>query len=109
MDAGFEKGREPPKWYTDEPHLSAGQAWYVKAFWDLDSERQLGMSLGRIPRTCTRKYGSEAGLCEDMIEVLWCVIQALDAAYLPWVVEQQKKESGKAGKPGIGNRRVNRG
>lgn len=104
MEAGFEKGREPPPWYENEPYLAPGLSWYVKAFWDLDSERQLGMSLGRVPRSAARKYGSDAGLGEAMMDVFWRLIMALDSAYLKYVSDEQEKQSNRAGKPGIGNK-----
>lgn len=103
MEVGFEKGRPAPQWYEDEPYLSPGQDWFIKAFWECDSERQVGMGLGRIPRSAVRAYGSDAGLDEAMIGITWTLVQGLDSVYLQWVAAEQEKSS-KRGAGGIGNK-----
>jgi len=87
--------------------LGPAEAFFLRAFWDLDSERQVGMALGRIPRSKVFHYGSEAGLDSAMMDVLWRLIQRMDAAYLTWVQKEQEKKSKTSGK-GIGNRVVHK-
>lgn len=104
-----ERGQEPPKWFDEEPSLAPGEDFYLRAFWDLDSERQVGMSLGRIPRSKAEDYAGGKGLDSAMMDVFWVVIQRMDAEYLEWVQKEQDKKSKSSSKgKGVGNRRIER-
>lgn len=59
------------------PKLGA-TGWVLNAFFDLDTERQLGMSAGPIPFMSIVTYAERYGLGEDFVSV----IQSLDSYYL---------------------------
>lgn len=86
------RGAPIPEWAKDRPRLTEGDEWYIHAFWELSSTRQVGFSPGPIPWHHIVDYGSRAGLDEDMIDVAVRVIRALDHAYLGWVREQDEKK-----------------
>lgn len=68
-----------------------GDEFYIKAFFDLSTERQLGMNVGPIPWSNILAYASYSGLEADMIDVFIYTIREMDAAYLNRIAEKQKK------------------
>lgn len=69
------------------PELLPGEdEIYVRAFWDLSSERQVsGGVVGRIPWGRTRQYARAIGIRSDMLDAFWRVISAMDEGYLEWM------------------------
>jgi hypothetical protein len=51
-----ERGREAPPEFYDRPEIEPHLAWLWNAFWELSTERQLGMSIGPIPVSKIREY-----------------------------------------------------
>ena len=45
----IERGQPPPSWYEEEPDCPPGLDYYMKAFWQLSTERSIGFSVGPIP------------------------------------------------------------
>lgn len=84
-----------PQWYLDEPHLYPGDAFYLKAFFDLSTCRQMGMGLGPIPWDKILMYAKFNGLDEDVTEAFIVIIRELDIAF----IEQVNKEKSKDTKP----------
>lgn len=85
------RGNPLPEWATDAPELTQGEAWLLRAFWDLSTERQrTGGGMGPIPWTAIRTYANEAGLDFQARGVLFAVMHALDVAYIEWFVEESK-------------------
>ena len=80
LEAAISKGRKLPDWYLDEPPLNFGDEIYIKAFWELSTCRQIGMSEGPIPWIGIVEYCKHKGIYEvdDFVEI----IRALDSAYL---------------------------
>lgn len=74
-----EKGRTIPErlW---PPDVWPGAELWLEAFWELGTERQIGMAVGPIPASAIRAY--TAGWPEDEAERFRLVIRRLDAAYL---------------------------
>ena len=56
-----ERGRSAPDAFYDRPELEPHLTWLWNAFWELSTERQLGMAVGPIPGSKIREY-----LCDEM-------------------------------------------
>lgn len=93
VSVAIEKGRSPPSWYEDmEPDIHEGDDFYLKAFNELSTCRQIGSSTGPIPWRDIVAYAERAGLDEDMERIFSAVIKEMDAGYLDWIREKQEKE-----------------
>lgn len=66
------------------PALEPGDEFYLRAFWDLNTTRQIGMDLGPIPWNRIVEYGERAGLDHDLINPFVRIIRLMDAAYREW-------------------------
>lgn len=75
-------GRKAPESLTNIPVLIAGLELYFQAFFDLDSERNHGMGLTRIPWSSVSKYAQFYDFDEDQTERLFYFISAMDSAHL---------------------------
>lgn len=51
-----ERGRNAPDAFYDRPEVEPHLTWLWNAFWELGTERQLGMSVGPIPGSKIREY-----------------------------------------------------
>lgn len=83
--------RRPPDWFEEEPQLAPGEDFFLRAFFNLSTERQIGWASGPIPHSRVVEYGVRSGLEEATIEILVHVIRRMDQAYLEWLAEQRKK------------------
>jgi hypothetical protein len=83
-------GQPVPERIANAPQLRFGLQFYLQAFFDLDSDRQVGMSLGRIPWSVVTKYAEVYRLTEEDTERLHYFIRAMDIAYLKWQQEKDK-------------------
>lgn len=93
LKAANERGQPLPDWAQSPPEIAPGEDWYLQAFWDLGTERQLGYgSLGPIPWSRIVAYGERAGLSSGTVDVLVEVVQALDGAYLRWRADEAETE-----------------
>lgn len=69
-----------------------GDDFYIKAFWELCSERSFGQgAIGPIPHSRIEGYGDRRGLVNPMLEVFCGVVRELDEEYLSYQQEEQKK------------------
>lgn len=73
--------------------LYAGDLFYMRAFRDLGTTRQLGMAMGPIPYDRIVEYGHNAGLDRVMIAVLVEFIIAMDGPYREWCADEAEKRS----------------
>jgi len=79
----IELGREPLPQFFEQPDIPAGDTIYWSAFADLSTERQIGMSIGPIPRSKTRAYATdELDLHGEAHEHFCAVIDLMDAAFV---------------------------
>ena len=51
-----ERGRDAPAAFYDRPEVEPHLQWLWSAFWELSTERQLGMAVGPIPGSKIREY-----------------------------------------------------
>ena len=69
---------------------------FLKAFWDLSSDRQIGMSVGPLPWSSIQRYASHLGLERGNIETLHVVLRSMDEVFLRYLDEERERKS-KAG------------
>lgn len=69
-----------------------GDEFYMRAFWNLSSERQFGHAIGPIPWSKIIDYGERRNLDDTMMDVFEHVLRELDEAYLKWQRDRQKRE-----------------
>jgi hypothetical protein len=84
------RGTPVPQWALEEPETPPMASFYIRAFWELSTERQIGLAIGPIPVSKIRECAQDRGV-RDVAEFL-AIIQALDRAYLQWVSEQRKQK-----------------
>ena len=80
-----------PQWLQDEPFSQVGDTFYMEAFWDLSTERQLGMTAGPIPWSAIKSYACATELPSSIMVLFETVIRAMDQTYLRWAEDARKK------------------
>lgn len=71
---------------------------FMKAFWELTTERSIGMAVGPIPVSQIRAYAEDRGLGIGMIEGFTTVIRKMDSAYIKYLDEKMKKDAKQNGR-----------
>jgi len=78
-----ERGRAAPDEFYDLPEVASHLTLIWSAFWELGTERQLGMSIGPIPASKIREYlRVEMDLHGDEYDRARTIIRKADEAYL---------------------------
>lgn len=77
-----------PKWASERPAVDPEDVFYLRAFDELASCRQVGFSAGPIPWTAIVEYADRLGLDAENAADLVDMIRELDEA---WLTEQAKK------------------
>jgi len=84
-------GRDPEWGSQGCPELQRGDAFYIRAFWELSSCRQYAQgTIGPIPWTAAMAYAEHAGLDREMSDVFLEVVRGLDATWIEWQSQQRK-------------------
>lgn len=65
-----------------------GDEFYLTAFWDLDTCRTFGLSVGPIPWDRIVDYTHYSGLEDDVARVFVRTIRTMDNVYLNWVAKK---------------------
>ncbi len=76
------EGRTVPDDFLNQPEIEIQNVFYWEAFWDLGSERQVGMGVGPIPNSAMQAFADREGLGADQFEFFRGVIRAVDKDYL---------------------------
>jgi hypothetical protein len=77
-----ERGREPPDAYYERPEIEPHLTWLWNSFWELSTERQIGMAIGPIPVSKIREYlRDEMELTGPEYERARTIIRRVDDAY----------------------------
>ena len=77
-----ERGRDAPQAFYDRPEIEPHLAWLWDAFWELGTERQLGMTVGPIPGSKIREYlWDEMELTGSEYDRARAIIRRADDAY----------------------------
>lgn len=71
-----------PDCVLNKPKLHIGLSIYLDAFFDLDSERSIGMVQGRIPWSKIVMYAQYNSFDEEQSDNLIYFIKKMDTAYL---------------------------
>jgi hypothetical protein len=67
-----------------------GYEWLWDAYWELDTCRQTGMSVGPIPWTAIQQYAEAEMLNADETYMLHTVIRSMDKKFKAYLDEQTK-------------------
>ena len=67
-------GGRAQKFIEDEPPYVRGDEFYLRAFWELSSERQFGQAIGPIPWSKIVMYGERRNLDDSMMGVFERVV-----------------------------------
>jgi len=77
------RGRDAPEAFYDRPEIEPHLVWLWAAFWELGTERQLGMSVGPIPGSRIREYlRDEMELSGPEYDRARAIIRKADDAYV---------------------------
>jgi len=90
-----ERGQPAPSWYEEEPDIPPRVDFFLRAFWELSTERQIGFSVGPIPMSKIEEKGSRHGFDEVTKRIFRRVIRELDTAYLDWLTKEREKKNRK--------------
>ncbi len=86
-----------PEALEDKPELEQGLAFYWYAFWQLSTDRQLGMSEGPIPWSAIDRWSQRHDIDGDEFDRLVIMLKHMDVVYLKHRSKAQKKSIAKAG------------
>jgi hypothetical protein len=86
-----------PDRIANRPELMFGLELFYVAWFDLDSEREVGFGLGPIKRSAIVAYAEEYGFSEEQKEDLLYLVREMDNDYL---ARQAKKKPSKGGRRG---------
>jgi hypothetical protein len=75
-------GEPLPDRIANAPKLRLGLQLYFNAFFDLDSERAQGFTIGRIPWIAICRYAEFYGFDEEQSQALLYFIKAMDTVHL---------------------------
>ncbi len=79
------------------PELEPGLVFYWYAFWELSTDRQIGMSEGPIPWSSMHRWCQYHEILGDEFDRFVIMIKHMDAAYLKHRSKASKKSIAKAG------------
>jgi len=78
-----ERGRDAPAGFYDRPEIEPHLTWLWDAFWELGTERQLGMVVGPLPVSKIREYlRDEMELTGAEYDRAKAIIRKTDDAYV---------------------------
>lgn len=92
-------GQPIPTRIANAPELHVGLELFLNAFFDLDTERQAGFSIGPIPWSKIKEYAVAYGFDNDLTEELFYFVKALDNAHMKRI-ERDNKAKAAANKVG---------
>lgn len=99
MDAGLEKGRQPPEWFLNEPVLpEPWQHWIMDAFWDLNTCRPSADYSASIPWDKIVQYAEFHNLDSESAIVLVDIVRMMDNAYQEWCESNRPKKDNRKAK-----------
>lgn len=86
-------GQPIPARIANAPELHIGLELFINAFFDLDTERQAGYSIGPIPWSKIKEYSVAYAFDEDLTEDLFYFVKALDNAHMKRLEAESKAKS----------------
>jgi len=86
----IDRGREAPAEYYERPEIEPHLNWLRSAFWELSTERQLGMTIGPIPGSKIREYlRDELDLYGAEYDRARAIIRKVDNAYMAMLTSRK--------------------
>ena len=82
----FDENMFPPQPLIDNHHF-----WLISSFYDLSTDRALGMSIGPIPYSSILRFIAFWDLEEESADLLIEVVKAMDSLYMKHVNENNSK------------------
>ena len=83
-----------PDSLLDEPELFPGLKLYYDAFWELCSDRPMGMSgYGPIPYSSIRRYCVEWDMNDELSSNMKRLIRRMDGEFLEWQDKRAKQNA----------------
>ena len=92
-------GMPLPQKYIDKPELTPGLEFYWRAFWELSTDRGVGMGEGPLPWTAMDRYGLRYDLYDEDFDRFVLVMKGMDLVYMQIRDAQRTKASKPAKKP----------
>lgn len=86
-----------PEALADKPELEAGLDFYWYAFWEMSSDRQIGMAEGPIPWSTMDRWSRRHDIVGDEFDRLLIMIKNMDGVYLKHRAKARTKSLSKAG------------
>jgi hypothetical protein len=91
-----------PPTMQNKPELLAGLEFYWRAFWELSTDRDIGMAEGPIPWTAMNQYAARYDVQGDEFDRFVLLIKAMDSVYIERRSAQHKKAMNKASRNNSG-------
>ena len=85
-------GGKVPTCFVEHTSLASHLRFYFTAFLSLDTERSVGMGIGRIPWRAIVAYAHEYGLYGTRLDSFVYKIERMDAAMVNKLNAEQKKD-----------------
>lgn len=82
--------RAVPEWFQTRPSPNAESLFWWEAFWELSSERPVGMGIAPIPGSAIRAFIRDHDLDEDMASMLLRLVRKLDGIFMKLAVQKPK-------------------
>jgi hypothetical protein len=90
----IDQGRDVPDDFHERPEIERHLIWLWNAFWELSTERQLGMSVGPIPGSKIGEYlRDEMELTGAEYDRARAIIRKTDNAYVEMLNSRKSDES----------------
>lgn len=100
--------RGDPDPFSKRTALRTSLLFYWNAFWDLNSTRPIGFSIGAIPWTAADQYAKRYDLSSNDFELFWAIINQLDFAYIQEVNSKMESDPKTNAKTKMGSKNKKR-
>lgn len=95
MELARTTGTPLPDKIKNRPYLIDGLMFYWRAFWELSTDRDIGMGEGPIKWSTVNTYAIRHDVQGDEFDILVLIMKGMDTVYLEKRAAQNKKAMGK--------------
>lgn len=88
--------RAVPAWFHNRPAPHPQNLFWWEAFWELNSERPMGMGVAPIPGSAIRAYIRDRGFDEETAGTLVRLVRKMDAVFMKLIVKRPVVEGDNA-------------
>lgn len=93
-------GMPLPAVMANKPRLLMGLDFYWRAFWELSTDRDIGMAEGPIPWTAMNQWAIRYNIVNYEFDRFVILIKGMDSVYIDHRTKQHKKKLSSASKGG---------